>query len=283
MSLEPFATQWEQLRSNSAWPLALYLLVDPMQDARLPQAIVHSAHGVPSRCLLGMEDGPDLEKGAPHLVAMPPFDAARDFWKAVLGNGAANPPCQTLIASSRSFDDLFAHLRGYVEVVMPDGDEMALAYWDPAILGTLVGQEDDATLHVRGPVFTPQQRAHFLSVSEGWWYWGRGGLLHRIGPPANSTVHALPPLKLTQRQVDELVEASVPDHLWGYMKDNQPQLLAPHSPLDQYFQVKRHFQDARKLGLSGMKDMLDYICIAFIKGDRAASDPVVRAMVEGAK
>ena len=283
MSMESFAEQWERLRSQSLLPLALYLLVDPAQDDRLPHAIVRAAHGVPSRCLFGIKDGPDLEKAAPYLIAMPPFDARRDFWKAVFDNGAANPPCQTLIASSQTFDELYAHLRSYTEVVMPDGDEMVLAYWDPAILGTLVGQEDDATLHVPGPVLTPPQRAHFLSNSEGWWYWGRNGLLHRVTPSVHPSVHALPPLKLTQLQVDELVEASVPDHLLSYIRDNRPPLLAPYSPLEQYMQVKGHLQDARKLGLSGMRDMLNYICIAFIKGDRAASDPVVRAMVAGSK
>ena len=193
MSIQLFEEQWSTLaRRHDAAPLSLYMLVDSAQDERLSRAIAQAVPDTRSNCLLTIAHGHDLESAAPHLVTMPSFDASRAFWHAVFDNGAANPACQSLIASALDFDALHAHMQSYIEVVMPD-DEMILAFWDPAILGTLVGQEDDATLHVPGPVLMAPQRSHFLEAAAGWWYWGRNGNLHLIRPPVYPSIQVAPP------------------------------------------------------------------------------------------
>jgi len=127
VSMEVFEAQWTVLTESRESP-HLYMLVDPAQDARLPTAILSAIPGLQSKCLLAHQQGDDLERVAPHLVSMPPFNAGKAFWQAIFANGKSNPPCQTLIASRLGFDELFAHLHSYVEVVMPDDDIMVLAY-----------------------------------------------------------------------------------------------------------------------------------------------------------
>jgi len=274
MSIEIFDAQWTVLAEGRDAP-RLYLLVDPAQDVRLPQAILTAIPGLQSKCLLTHQQGGDLERVAPHLVSMPPFNAGKAFWQAIFENGKSNPPSQTLIASRLGFDELYAHLHSYVEVIMPDDDIMILAFWDPAILGTLLGQHDDATLHIPGPALTLQQQPHFLSASVGWWYWGRDGDMHSIQISNASNDQSGTPLKLIDMQVDILVEASVPDHLLSYLRENKPQLLATIPIAQHYARIKVHLREARKLHLSGMRDILNYICAALIYGDQMHFDPQI--------
>jgi hypothetical protein len=280
VSIKLFEEQWTALaRSHDAQPPSLFMLVDSAQDERLPQAIAQAVPGTQSKCLLTYAHGPDLEKAAPHLVTMPPFDAGKAFWHAVFDSGAANPPSQSLIASSLDFDALHAHLQSYIEIVMPDDDEMILAFWDPAILGTLVGQEDDTTLHVPGPVLMASQRSHLLEATAGWWYWGRQGNLHQIRPPERPSTQIAPPLKLTQVQVDALIEASVPDHLMSHIHTTMPQLFVHVPRIEQYGRIERHLLEARKLGLQGMKDLLDYIAAALVYGEQMVLSPAIRNLL----
>lgn len=46
--------------------------------------------------------------------------------------------------------------------------------------------------------------------------------------------YAPTPLQLTQYQVDDLVEASVPDHVLYYVELNQPQLINDIAPANRY-------------------------------------------------
>ena len=48
------------------------------------------------------------------------------------------------------------------------------------VLGTLVGQADVDTLHVKGAVLDEAQRQMLFGGLTGWWYWDRNGGLHRI-------------------------------------------------------------------------------------------------------
>jgi len=281
MSIQTFEEQWSALaEADGTRPAPLFMLVDSAQDEQLLRSIAQAVPGTQSRCLLTHAHGPDLEKAAPHLVTMPPFDASRAFWHAVFEHGAANPARQTLIASPLGFDALYAHLQRYIEVVMPDDDEeMILAFWDPAILGTLVGQEDDGTLHVPGPVLLAPQRAHFLEPMAGWWYWGRGGTLHRIRPSASPSDQSVPPLKLRQAQVDALVEASLPDHLLNYIREIRPQSLHQVPQAEHYARVERHLREARNLRLWRMTDLFEYIAAALIFGDQMITDPAIRELL----
>ncbi|WP_170860382.1 DUF4123 domain-containing protein [Duganella sp. CF458] len=273
--MKEFLEHWETL--PQAVPLHLYAIVDSAQDASLLAALHKATPETQSECLLPDAQGPELSKAAPHLVALPPFVEELDAWRLIARRSAANPACVTVIASPLRFSRLHAQLAAFTEVVLPDGDEMHFAFWDPVILGTLVGQKSDSTLHVTGPVLTARQRSKLLTGVQVWWYWGRDGKEQQIIDEARQSDadQVVLPLKLAPVQLEMLIEASVPDHLRGYIKQNQPMLMHGMSELEQYLSVKRHLLSARRLNLRGMQDLINYICAEFIYGEQMRNDSVI--------
>ncbi|MBT2791056.1 DUF4123 domain-containing protein [Paraburkholderia strydomiana] len=266
-------------------PLHFYLVVDSAQDSRQPLAIQQAEPGTRSQCLLTLAQGPDLEAAAPHLMTFPPFERDAASWQWISSYGPGLPAAVSIIASPLPFERLYTHLHSSTEVLLPDGEEMIFAFWDPAVLATLVGQLDDTTLHVPGPVLTVQQREKFLSGITAWWYWDRNGKLHQIlpaqSPHAGNTVTL--PLRLAQTQVDMLVEASVPDHILGYINTTKPELLVDTPETERYASVEKHLLEARKLRLLGMRDIINYICAALIYGNQVYENSVIVGLLGGVR
>ena len=265
--------------AHSQGRLRLYALADAAQNNRLPQAV---RDGV-SRCLFSYDDEAPVAKVAPHLVPLPVTQDSKALpW---IARQALATPCITLIASSVDFETLFAHLVSFLDVRFEDGGEMFLAYWDPMILATLVGQADDDTLHVKGPIFTPEQEQAFLDPIEGWWYWNREGRLHCIKRPEQAVRPEKPalPLTFTQAQTDLLVEASVPDHVLNHMQENQPGLLLDIPKEKQYGFVRKHLVEARSWGLTGMGDLVNYCSAAVIYGEALQQDPAIVSLLAEVK
>lgn len=283
MAMKDFLQQWQAL--PQAPELYFYAIVDSAQDVRLLPTLRAMAPGMQSQCLLVDANGPELSKAAPHLMELPPFAEDSDAWLSVFRSAASNPASTTIIASHREFTVLFAHLVSFTDIVLPDGDEMIFAFWDPAILGTLVGQKDDRTLHVPGPVLSAQQRSRLFAGVSAWWYWDRNGQQHQMRddvPQADADKVVLP-LKLTSIQVDMLVEASVPDHLLGTIKENSPQLLIDIPGAEQYARVEQHLLEARKLNLRGMQDIIQYICAGLIYGTQLQRDSIMTKLLDNVK
>jgi hypothetical protein len=283
MALKDFVLQWQAL--PQAPELHFYAIVDSAQDARLLATLRAMAPGTQSQCLLADAQGPELSKAAPHLATLPPFAEDSEAWLSVFQSAATNPACISIIASHQEFKTLYAQLAAFTEIVLPDGDEMIFAFWDPAILGTLVGQKDDRTLHVPGPVLSARQRSKLLAGMSAWWYWDRNGQQHQMrdDAPQDDADQVVLPLKLTSIQVDMLVEASVPDHLLGTIKVNSPQLLSNLPAAEQYTRIKQYLLAARNLKIFGMKDITDYICAALIYGDQIQQNSTIIFLLEKVK
>lgn len=258
-----------------------YAIADAAQHRALPAALVSNS-GLPTRCLFDASVGSALAAQSPHLVQLEPPSEQTPSWKWMQRN-ASGKPCVTVIASNAGFDVLFAHLQCFTEIRLPDGDEMFFAFWDPAILGTLIGQSDDPTLYVRGPVLTQDQHATFIQPIAGWWYWDRDGNVRSLQMPAHQPAQVDTPLQLTQKQVDDLVEASVPDHVLSHIELNQPQLLRDIEPEQHYGLVRQHLLDARQLKLDAMGDLVNYVCAALIYKDQFQINPEIAALLKRVK
>jgi hypothetical protein len=283
MSMKDFLPQWQALPQVPK--RNFYAIVDSAQDTRLLASLIAKSPGMQSQCLLVEANGPELRKAAPHLVTLPPFAEDSDAWLSVFASGVSNPASISIIASHREFTTLFAHLVSFTEIILPDGDEMIFAFWDPAILGTLVGQKDDSTLHVPGPALSARQRSRLLAGISAWWYWDRNGRQHQMrdAVPQADADQVVLPLKLTSVQVDMLVEASVPDHLLATIRENSPQLLIDLPEKEQYARVEQHLLEARKLNLRGMQDIVNYICAGLIYGDKLQQNSVIGALLDKVK
>lgn len=244
-----------------------FAIADSAQNKALPASLMQVNGQV--RCLLGATQGSPLAQESPHLVALPRPIRDGGAWQWMGQNATRKPSSVTVVASLLSFDALFAQLKQFTEIRLPDGTEMFFAFWDPAILGTLIGQADDATLHIKGPLFDLKQRSMLYGGLKGWWYWDRDSAMHSVALDADApVVRVTKPLMLTQEQVDQLVEASVPDHVLYYVDLNQPHLLTDIPPRQRYGYVERSLRGARDIGLETMNDMVNYVCAALIYGDR---------------
>jgi hypothetical protein len=257
-----------------------YVIADSAQSRQLPSAVLDA--GARTRCLLGANQGTPLAAEAPHLVSLCGPDAASAAWRWI-DLHAKRAPSVTVIASMAEFDALFSHLQKFTEVRLPDGDTMIFAFWDPAILGTLNGQPDDPTLHVKGPIFTEAQRGAMFEHIDAWWYWDRDGGRRACIVPAPLAVDVVLPLQLVQAQVDGLVEASVPDHVLYYLDLNQPLLLAKLPRSQRYAFVSSAIQDGRDLGLEEMQDLVNYVCAALIYKDRLRHDAQILRLLDAVK
>ncbi|RDK02837.1 DUF4123 domain-containing protein [Paraburkholderia lacunae] len=243
----------------------LYALVDPVQNAALPGAL--SAR--PDHIVCLMDGGSDVQAVSPHLVYIPPgnFDSVR-VW---LDQHAPAAPCASLLASPLPLVALAGHLKQFLRVHLPDGELIVLAFWDPAILATLIGSRDDETLFVKGPVLTDAQRQAFLAPVLRWSYWDRGGVLRQVDwtqerMPA-SAAPLRPPLKLEQVQVDALIDASVPDGLLQHIGEHAPDALADVPEHERYGFVCRQIERARQLGIEGTGAWMDYCTHVLMRGD----------------
>lgn len=267
--------------------LTCYAIIDKAQDKTLLEKFEKGGIGMRGKCMLPAALDSEAEDYAPYLLELSPLAADADIWPDILRRGSEHPASFTLLASRLPFDALWDHLTAFTEILLPDDTDMIFAFWDPAVLGTLVGQASDLTLHVPAPVLSERQRARLLQGISAWWYWDRDGNPQQILPRTNAEAAAAHlvnlPLKLTQVQVDMLVEAGVPDQLLSMLKENQPQLLLDIPPSQQYKILEEHIFNARKFKIFGMRDILNYTCAALIYGDSLHTDATIVALLEQVK
>ena len=274
--------------ATSTVPMHWYAIADAAQNQALPKVLTTST-GMSHRCLFNTPEGNLVAALSPHLVALPvpSANAEHPAWKWIERN-ARKSPCVTVLASVLDFETLHAHLQHWIEVLLPDGEDMFFAFWDPAILAVLVGQDTDTTLNVPGPVFSAAQCSALLQGIQSWWYWDRDGGLQRVhgatqaarATPATTTKSIELPLKLTQLQVDMLVEASVPDHVLSHLQENQPQLFQDLAHHKRYGYVQRMLTGAQKLGLSAMKDLVNFVSLGLIYRQRLGQDAQILQLLQ---
>ena len=266
------------MQSHPNLPLRLFVLADAGQDKntwkRLSQV---NGKGL---SLLNTQDS-EVDAFSPHLLDLGLLTAPNAAWDAAVS--ASHPTAAfTLLCCPLPAVELQRHLMRFLDVRLSGDVEMLLAFWDPAILGTLIGQKDDDSLHVSGPVLTPEQRQAFLSPIVSWWYCDREARWHSIEmPPDRANGFTMERLVLTQDQEDMLVEASVPDQVLHHIELNQPHLFeTTHPHAVRYSFVKAVLGPARKLGLIGMRDLVNFTALCLIYRRRMQTDPQISHLLD---
>lgn len=258
--------------------LLLYAIVDAAQDRATWQRL--QRHSPDAQPLLH-PPGRASNAFSPHL--MPISHAATVSADVARILTSRHPTAAfTLLSSTCSPASLRAHFSRLSDVHLPGGIDMLLAWWDPAILGTLVGQADDDTLHIAGPVLDTGQLATFLRPVVGWWYCDRGGQWHRIHTPREQAdmPEALP-FSLTQKQEDLLVQASVPDQVLYHLELNQPGLFdADKTHAMRYAFIRSVLGSAHQLGLAGMRDLVNFVALCLIYRRRMQTDPAIIQLLD---
>lgn len=266
-SKEDIATFQKLAQQNSS--LRWYVIADSAQNPALPEAVASSSSRV--KCLFGATRGSPLAQQSPHVVEMcsPLEKSATWSW---VGFHAKSRPCLTVISSIMSFNEIFERLAIVKEILLPDQSEMYLGFWDPIILAALVGNSRDTTLYVKGPILDFDQRSEFTADLAAWWYWDRAGCLQELEIEKTKRKDELSSFLLTQHQVDSLVEASVPDHIFNYIELNQPQILERFPENNRYPMICRALIDARRLNLTKMRDLVNFVCISCLYGEKINND-----------
>ncbi len=260
--------------------LQWYAIVDNAQCQKPPNILDVGSRQI--RCLLDAPLNSPLAQLCPHLVELCAPDYVDSGWAWIRLHGASTP-CVSVIATRKSFDALSTQLAGCTQISLPDGDTMFFAFWDSAVLGTLIGQTDDETLHVPGPVLDQRQQTMLTDGIEKWWYWDRNGGIHSFAVRSSSDLMAANSLELDQQQVDDLVEASVPDHLLYYLSLNQSALINDFSPSERYHIVRDALARARDIGLISMRDLVNYLCVELIYKERLSEDRYIAGLLAKVK
>ncbi|WDD91860.1 hypothetical protein Bsp3421_001815 [Burkholderia sp. FERM BP-3421] len=100
------------------------------------------------------------------------------------------------------------------------------------------------------------------------------------GSASDARSDILPPLILDQHQVDELVETGAPDSILHYIRLNFMGLLLRIPELAQYAFVRSQILNARKYGLEGTGDLVNYCSVVLAYGDGFDLLPRVAVLLE---
>ena len=278
--------RWAQV-SKAAKPgqtVQLYLLLEPV----LVSALFENLPASNAEPLFGFARTTREGKASPWLVHLGSSDKPlkkpqQEFLDQML-DLVQTTPCATLLASTCGLPVVLAHLRQAMDVKMAGPDASYLAFWDPAVLAFLMGQSDvDSNSRIE-PVLNPQQRQALLGPLTHWWCWTRSGRLYEYAPEQGAARPAAGlPLTLSRSQTDALVQANVPDLLIYYINLNQPHLRDKLLPLPMHWFVRQQLVFARRLGLAGTRDLLNYVCLALMAGARVDQVPVVKPILARVK
>ena len=279
--------RWSQvtaLRKSGDKALNLYLLLDAAQSRDLLALVPESG----AEALFAFTRSTREGQVSPWLVHLgrsgqPLKKLQQDLLNAVLDVVQARP-CATLLASECEMAVLIAHLRRAMDPKMPsDKDSSYLAFWDPAVLAALLGQSDLDTQSRIEPVLQPAQSRALLGPVACWWCWSRSGRLHEYAVTDFTEPAAPLPLQLSAAQVDALVQGNLPDLLIYYVNLNQTHLRDKLPPLAMHWFARQQLVFARRYGLTGTRDLLNYLCLALIAGARFDQIPAVAQLLTRVK
>lgn len=255
-------TIFDHYPKNQAKDYYIYALADAAQDKSFLKKWSH----LPQRNLLAEAAGEKAEQVSPHLIQLNTYKESNE-WQYI-HKSIIQTPKMTLIMTSLSFEELYAHLRQFLNVKFEGGLEMFLAFWDPIILATLIGHTEDLTLYVQEQVLNNEQKKILLDPIYLWWYWDRLGYLQQIKGRDHHAVKMSydwrNPFSFSVKQEELMIEATFPDHLIYYLKLNHPFLIQGFNKWELYQYVINQIGNARSYHLAGTRDILNFICLHLI-------------------
>lgn len=174
--------------------------------------------------LLGTAMGSTLLEASPVLVHLP-VSASDRFLRRLL-NDPKEVRAVSFLVSQQPLRQLADHLTRHLYIEDPDGARWMLAYWDPFILSSLVGSRPSISALVPGPILTEIQRAALLAPVAWWCFRGRDNTLCTIRSPSPAEESARPPFAMTQEQMNQLADLSLPDQVGKVLTEAAPETIA---------------------------------------------------------
>lgn len=250
----------KQLR-ELAETLPLFATVDL---ASAPNALRQLGNlGAHVGCLLDgalVEDG---ESVAPWLIALD-RPGQPDLLERTV-DIAMRAPAVTWIASDLPARELLQRLQSRVDVALRQGDSLLLRYYDPRLLGELLG------------CLKAKQREHFLAVGQRWMVLDRDFTCHSFECTASTENDPLVELlQLDDNQEALMVEISEASRALVLVEEVTPGALAAVPPQHRYALARRCGDELAAIGMGALPERMALMPLAAADGHADAFFKSVR-------
>ncbi len=114
-----------------------------------------------------------------------------------------------LMISTATLTELAENLKQHLYVEEADGTRWMLAFWDPFVLPSLIGDAARVNPLVPGPVLDTEQVGSLMATVSCVLFQNCHGALQGIDTPPSRGI-AVPPFILRQEQIDQLMDIPLP-------------------------------------------------------------------------
>jgi hypothetical protein len=159
-----------------------------------------------------------------------------------------------MLTSPLQVESLRNRLTARLDVRISEDMKAMLRFFDPRIFEGLMN------------VLDPKQLAKFLAPAGRWWYVDRAGKFISVDAKFNAVDESAVPLELNAKQEFDLIDASDPDRVLAFLRENVPDLIQKQPLSAQYDFVATNLQAARNAGLTSLGDFALYNIVVLIKG-----------------
>lgn len=182
------------------------------------------------------------------------------FFTSVCERGAYNS-CLMLIASPLSLSELASRLTARLEAKISEDMDVLLRFFDPRVFEQLVH------------CLSNEQRKDFLSAGSAWWFVDRRGELQAVDAQFSHAESFYLPLVLSERQEDELVDASQIDQVEEQLRLSVPSELSRVPPSKRHDFIRKHMVAASDFRITSTRELMLYCAVALVYGEDFSARP----------
>lgn len=163
--------------------------------------------------------------------------------------------CLMLIASPLPIGALASRLKARLDAKISDDMDVLLRFFDPRVFEQLVH------------CLSTEQRTEFLSAGSAWWFVDRRGELRAVDAQFSDAESFDAPLLLSERQENELVDASEIDQVTEQLCRSVPRELSRLPMPNRYEFITKHIAAARDFRINSTFELSLYCALALIYGE----------------
>lgn len=160
-----------------------------------------------------------------------------------------------LMVSPLPMRELASRLARRLDAKLPDAIEIFLRYFDTRIFEQLL-----VTL-------AQDQRASFLGIANCWWFLDRSGEIRQVAATLLEENLAFVPLKFTQEQQDELLDACEPDQIAALLQEFVPHEFNNLAPENRHYFIIRQMEIARNFGITLTHEIALFCALTLMHGE----------------